>query len=236
MHNSYFWTNHIYKSHHVKYIGCSIYSPRIPVSAPSTDALDIDACTDVLVKGCRMEVNDDSVVLKGGKGPWADSAEENGANERIIVEDCESYYCHGGLTCGSESVHNRNVIFRRVKIHGLLNLLWLKMRPDTPQRYEYISVEDVEGSVNNLVNINPWTQFYDLKDREDIPLSYADNISMKNCNCQCKTFFNVKADTSQYILSNFTLENINVSAKEDGFSADKVENIVVKNVNVSITQ
>jgi hypothetical protein len=37
-------------------------------------------------------------------------------------------------------------------------------------------------------------------------------------------------------LAKRALENINVSAKEDGFSADKVVNIVVKNVNVSITQ
>ena len=234
--NSHFWTTHIYKCHHVKYIGCSIFSPRDPVKAPSTDAIDIDGCTDVLIKGCRMEVNDDSVVLKGGKGPWADKAPENGSNERIIVEDCESYNCHGGLTCGSESIHNKNVIFRRVKVHGLLNLLWLKMRPDTPQRYEYISMENVTGSVQHMVNINPWTQFYDLKDRKDIPLSYADHVRIRDCECECKIFFNVKADTSQYILSNFELENLKISTKESGFSEDKVENIVTNNVSVEIVK
>ena len=71
--NSHFWTTHIYKCDHVKYLNCQIYSPAGPVPAPSTDAIDIDVCTDVLVKGCYMEVNDDSVVLKGGKGPWADT-------------------------------------------------------------------------------------------------------------------------------------------------------------------
>ena len=45
--------------------------PAKPIKAPSTDAVDIDVCTDVLVKNCYLEVNDDSVVLKGGKGPWA---------------------------------------------------------------------------------------------------------------------------------------------------------------------
>ncbi len=86
--NAHFWTNHIYKSHHVKYLNCHIFSPAAPVKAPSTDAIDIDACSDFLVKNCYMEVNDDSVVLKGGKGPWADTLPENGANERIIIEDC----------------------------------------------------------------------------------------------------------------------------------------------------
>ena len=87
--NAHFWTTHVYKSNHVKYINCRIFSPASPVKAPSTDAIDIDVCTDFLVKNCYLEVNDDSVVLKGGKGPWADEAPENGSNERIIVEDFE---------------------------------------------------------------------------------------------------------------------------------------------------
>lgn len=66
--NAHFWTNHLYRCDHVKYLNCNIFSPATPVKSPSTDALDIDVCTDVLVKGCYMEVNDDSVVLKGGKG------------------------------------------------------------------------------------------------------------------------------------------------------------------------
>ena len=228
--NSHFWTNHIYKSNRVKYINCNIFSPAAPVKAPSTDAIDIDVCTDVLVKNCCLEVNDDSVVLKGGKGPWADSAPENGSNERIIVEDCSYGYCHGCLTCGSESVHNRNIIIRRIKISHAENLLWLKMRPDTPQHYEYITIEEIEGHINNFININPWTQFYDLKDRKDIPLSYADNITMRNCNCECDTYFNVQTDEDRYILSNFTFENLKIKARVNGFSENAIENATVNNV------
>lgn len=183
--NSHYWTNHIYKSDHIKYIDCTIFSPASSVKAPSTDAIDIDVCTDMLVKNCYLEVNDDSIVLKGGKGPWADSEPENGSNERIIIEDCEYGFCHGCLTCGSESVHNRNIIVRRIKIFNAINLLWLKMRPDTPQHYEYITVEDIEGKIESFINIHPWAQFFDLKDRKDVPLSYADNITMRNCKCVC---------------------------------------------------
>lgn len=211
--NSHFWTNHLYKCDHVKYINCRIFSPAEPIKAPSTDAIDIDACTDVLVKNCYMEVNDDAVVLKGGKGPWADQAPENGSNERIIVEDCEYGFCHGCLTLGSESVHNRNIIMRRIKVSEANNLLWLKMRPDTPQHYEYITVEDVEGSVINFLNINPWTQFFDLKGRTDMPVSVADHVTMKNCTCKCRTCFHVASDAEQYLLSDFVFENINVDAE-----------------------
>lgn len=233
--NSHFWTNHIYKCSRVKFINCNIFSPAFPIKAPSTDAIDIDVCSDVLIKSCRMEVNDDSVVLKGGKGPWADTAPENGINERIIIEDCSYGFCHGCLTCGSESVHNRNIILRRVNIERAHNMLWLKMRPDTPQRYEYITVENVSArNIDSFINIKPWTQFYDLKDRSDIPLSYADNITLKNCECECVTYFDVEADRSQYELTNFTLKNLKIKAKLSGFKEEMVENIIIDGVDIEI--
>lgn len=231
--NSHFWTNHIYKSNHIKFLNCKIYSPIEPVCAPSTDAIDIDVCTDVLVKNCEIAVNDDSVVLKGGKGPWADTAKENGSNERILVEDCEYGFCHGCLTCGSESVHNRNILVRRIKVSSGLNLLWLKMRPDTPQVYEYIKIEDVSGKIDNLVNINPWTQFFDLKGRTDKPISQAKNIFMSNCECECETFFNVKGAPEQYKLSNFNFDNITVTAENNSFDSSLVENFKIENVVVN---
>lgn len=230
--NSHFWTNHIYKCTRVKFIGCSIFSPIEPIGAPSTDAVDIDACSEVLIKGCKIAVNDDAVALKGGKGPYADTLPENGANERILIEDCDFGVCHSCLTCGSESIHNKNVLMRRISVDSAFNVLWLKMRPDTPQRYEYITIEKVKGNIENFININPWTQFYDLKDRKEIPLSYAEHITMRDCACNCEVYFNVKPDEKQYRLSDFTFENLKITAKENGFFAAAVKNMTVKNVIV----
>lgn len=223
--NSQFWTNHIYKCSHVRYINCSIFSPRMPVKAPSTDAIDIDACSCVLIKGCRMEVNDDAVALKGGKGPWADEAPENGANQNIIIEDCTFGFCHGCLTCGSESVHNRNIIMRRINVQDGYNLLWLKMRPDTPQRYEYILIEDVSGRTDNFININPWTQFFNLQGRSDVPLSYAGHIMMRQCQCECINAYNVQEAHEQYILEDIRLEDNCIKQSENhNLSEDNLSN------------
>ena len=231
--NSHFWTNHLYRCRFVKYLGCRILAPCAPVPAPSSDALDIDACSDVLVKNCYMAVNDDAVVLKGGKGPWADTDPQNGGNERILVEDCVYGHCHGCLTCGSESVHNRNILVRRIRMENTAAMLWLKMRPDTPQHYEYITVEEVSGSVTNMILIRPWTQFYDLKDRRDVPLSYADHITVRNGTATCGAFWNVVYDDAQYRLSDFTLENLTVAADDITFDPSGVENAVVSGVLVS---
>ena len=104
--NSPFWTNHLYRSHHVKYLGCYIYAPTSGFGkegkngAPSSDAIDIDVCHDILVSGCFMHVNDDAVVIKGGKGTYADKNPDNGPVYNVIVQDCEYGKVHGCLTLG----------------------------------------------------------------------------------------------------------------------------------------
>ena len=190
--NSPFWTNHVYKSHHIRFIDCYIYAPTEGIweqdaakGAPSSDAIDIDACTDVVVRGCYMHVNDDAVVLKGGKGTWADMDATNGDNQRILIEECTYGRVHGCLTLGSESLHNRNVILRRCKTTNADRVLWLKMRPDTPQHYEYVRVEDFTGKCRNFLLIRPWTQFYEKQERADMPLSQCNDVAFKNIRMEC---------------------------------------------------
>lgn len=232
--NSPFWTTHLYKCENVKLLNLYIYAPAAPVKAPSSDAVDIDVCTNVLIKNCYMSVNDDAVALKGGKGPTADKDENNGGNYNIIIEDCTYGFCHGALTCGSESVHNRNIILRRITINKAQRLLWLKMRPDTPQKYEYILVEDIKGSgITNFVYIQPWTQFFDLKGHPGPIMSYGNNITMRNIDLDCETVFNV-GTSEQYKLSDFTFENLNLRAsKRPEIKKELIENFTLKNVTVN---
>ncbi len=109
LHNSGFWTSHYYQCKNVKIMDLHIASPHEPVKAPSTDAIDLDVCSNVLIKGCYMAVNDDAIALKGGKGLFADTDPNNGENTNIIIEDCEFGFYHAALTCGSEAIHNKNI-------------------------------------------------------------------------------------------------------------------------------
>lgn len=211
--NSPFWTTHFYKCENVKLLNLDITSPSKPVRAPSTDAVDIDVCTNFLIKNCYMNVNDDAVALKGGKGPNADKDENNGANRNIIIEDCKyGSTCHSTLTCGSESILNHNVILRRSTSYGASIILHLKMRPDTPQHYEYILVEDIKGSAKVMLSIKPWNQFFDLKGEKDIKLSYANDIVLRNIELECNNAFGVEK-SDQYKLSNFVFENPNIKTE-----------------------
>lgn len=210
--NSPFWTNHVYKSHHIRFIDCYIYAPTEGIweqdaakGAPSSDAIDIDACTDVVVRGCYMHVNDDAVVLKGGKGTWADMDATNGDNQRILIEECTYGRVHGCLTLGSESLHNRNVILRRCKTTNADRVLWLKMRPDTPQHYEYITVENITGHCGRFLFVHPWTQFYKPEKRDDMPLSQCNHIVMRNIQVETPVMLDVEP-SDKYKLTDFWLE------------------------------
>lgn len=230
--NSPFWSCHLYHCERVKILNCRISAPAEPVKAPSSDAIDLDVCRDVVVRGCYMSVNDDAIALKGGKGPWADTLPENGPNECILIEDCTFGFCHSCLTCGSEAIHNRNILMRRIRVDEADRLLWLKMRPDTPQNYEYITIEDVRGNVGSFLYIQPWTQFFDLKGRRDTPLSYADHITMRRCEVDCKRFFEVKRADDQYRLSNFLFEELAIRAEEGSCDRTQVEHFEWRKVKL----
>lgn len=227
-----FWTTHLYKCSYLKLTNLRITSPHAPIKAPSTDAIDLDVCNNVLVKNCYMSVCDDAIALKGGKGPWADKDPNNGGNSDIIIEDCNYGFCHSALTCGSESIYNRNIIFRRCTVDKPNCLLRLKMRPDTPQKNEYILVEDIKGNVRSFLAIAPWTQFYDLKDRKYIPVSHSNNITMRNIDMDCDVFFDVRK-SDQYKLYDFCFENLTIRAKKGIIDKTMIDSFTMNNVKIN---
>ena len=234
LHNSGFWTTHLYRCNQVKILDVHIFSPAEPVKAPSTDAIDLDVCSNVVINGCYMEVNDDAVAIKGGKGPEADTDPTNGPNMNIIVANCTFGFCHSAVTCGSEAIHNRNIIVRDCKVDGPSRVLWLKNRPDTPQLYEYILVENITGKADRLVYAKPWRQFFDLQGRETPPMSISDNVTFKNIELECKIFADI--DVSEYDkLTNFTFENLKITAEKGELNRSLIEGIRIKNVVINGT-
>ena len=230
--NSPFWTNHLYRCEYVRYLGCHIFAPTSGIKAPSSDAIDIDVCQNVLVHGCYMSVNDDAVVLKGGKGTWADQDPNNGPNHNIIIEDCHYGRVHGCLTLGSESLHDRNVILRRCTFTDANRVLWLKMRPDTPQHYEYVTIEDVSGDCSSFLVVRPWTQFFKPENRPDMPLSTCNNITIRNAKVKSKNFFDV-GKSDKYKLTDFTFENCVVEDEKEAFDKTLIDNCVTKKLKIN---
>ena len=138
------------------------------------------------------------------------------------------------LTCGSESLHNHNIVLRNCEVKDATRMLWLKMRPDTEQNYEYITVEGIRGNVKSMLFVKPWTQFFDLKGRQDVPYSRSSNVTLRDIKIDCNIVFDVKSAIDQYSLKNFTFEDIDVTAtSKPEIHTEYVENFTLKNVKVN---
>ena len=176
----------------------------------------LDGCEDVHIKGCSFATCDDLISLKGGKGPWADEDPDNGADARILVEDCRFGHGPGVLVFGSECVKAEKVILRNSIVDGTDRLVWLKMRPDTPQEYRHVLVENITGRVKYGIFVKPWTQFFDLKGREDIPKSYASDILIRNCALDCNVARYIAEDPEQFELEDIVLKDNDLSCERSG--------------------
>lgn len=122
---------------------------------------------------------------------------------------------------------------RRIRVDSALNCLWLKLRPDTHQHYEYIAVEQVSGNVHSFINVKPWTQFFDLKGRTDLPRSSAHNITVQNCEIDCIICFDTEADPAHYTLSDFTFRNLNVTTRTRGDAEGCFDNLTLENCQIT---
>lgn len=230
--NSPVWTNHLYKCDHVRYLGVYVYAPTEGVKAPSSDAIDIDCGSDFLISGCYFNVNDDGVCVKGGKGTYADTMAVNGTVERVLIQNSHYRTVHSMLTLGSESLHDRNIVMRNCTADNVYCMLHLKMRPDTPQQYEFVTVDGIKGKTKSGLRIKPWTQFFKPLERNDMPKSWCRNIVLRNIDMDCQDFFEVGA-SDKYELSGFTFENINVEDKKNGFNKTTIANTTVNNVTIN---
>lgn len=230
LHNSGFWTTHLYQCNNVLIENCDIRSPYKPVPAPSTDGVDIDVCKKVTIRNCYISVNDDAVVLKGGKGPDAHNRAENGIVEDILIENCSFGESHGTLTLGSESIHARNIILRNCKVESAAPLIRFKMRPDTYQVFENILVENITGRSGPLISVAPWRQFFDMGGSSEKPFGILRNITLSNINVQASRLGEIEGNLAD-VVSNIVLKDSKITTTnptlKTKYPGVRVENVIV---------
>lgn len=110
--NSYFeagfWTVHILYSNQVTIDGILVNNNNAG-KGPSTDGIDIDSSTKILVENCDISCNDDNFCLKAGRD--ADGLRVNRPTEFVVIRNCIARQGDGLFTCGSETSGSiRNVV------------------------------------------------------------------------------------------------------------------------------
>lgn len=233
--NSGFWTNHLYRCDRVRYLDCRIVSPiQGDMRAPSSDGIDLDICNDVLVRGCYINVCDDGVCLKGGKGTYVDRDSTSGANSNIIVENCIfGPLTNAGITFGSEAWDCRNIILRDCRFDNSDHAVLFKMRPDTPQKYGYVLIENCTGSCKDAVEISTWSQFHAPVDRPDMPVSRVSNVTVRDLDLKCRGKLLKITRKHNFGMRDFTFRNIKAATRDGSFDTKPIHGATVKNVSVT---
>lgn len=231
--NSGFWNLHLYRCTEVTVDHCrfeALNGPK-PNNAPSSDGIDVDCSQDVTISHCFFSVGDDCIALKGTKGPFAMQDKDSPAVERISIQDCVFEAGGGIVTFGSEATIVRDVHVERC-ITRKPTVLRLKLRPDTPQQYENITLNDItmEGA-SVIFKVEPWSQYFDLKGQLP-PKSTVRNIKLSNVRGSGGSFGKIIGNPDTEI-SDIEVSDINVTLTSTAFELGDIKRLTFENVLVN---
>jgi alpha-L-rhamnosidase len=229
-----FWNLHLYRCRDVLIEGLRITIPSAVngLRGPSTDGIDVDSSQNVTIRKCYISTGDDDIALKGSKGPLADRDADSPPVENILIEDCEVGDGNGLVTCGSEATVVRHVTVRNCVMSGRATVLTLKLRPDTPQHYEDITLDGIRlAGGGRLLNVAPWTQFFDLQGRP-APSRTVNNVTLRNITGSYRALGTLRGNPGD-TLRDITLENIDVQLADEKFAPEGVTDLVLRNVTVN---
>ncbi len=141
-----FWTVQILYSNHIT-IDSLVIRNNVDGSGPSTDGIDIDSSSWILVENCDIDCNDDDFCLKAGRD--ADGIRVNRPTEYIVIHNCIARRGAGLITCGSETSGSiRNVLAYNMIANGTSNCINFKSAITRGGTVENIYVHDIE--MNNV--------------------------------------------------------------------------------------
>jgi alpha-L-rhamnosidase len=231
--DSQFWNLHLYNCDGVLVRQTRFEVPDDYRQAPSTDGIDIDSSRNIVVDGCFFSVTDDCIAAKGSKGPHAMDDLDSPPVEHIRVRNC--IYKRGGgvLTLGSEATIVRDVIVENCRITGNVRVATLKLRPDTPQHYEDITLRNItsESEAGAIVSVQPWSQYANLEG-EAPPKSSVRNLSLIGIKGRFASFGMIRPNPGQTEISHVLLKDFDVVLQQNklvtlGVRDLKYEDVIV---------
>lgn len=170
-----FWGIQLLYSTHCTVDGLTINN-NIGGRGPSTDGIDIDSSSHILVENCDIDCNDDNICLKAGRD--ADGLRVNRPTEYVVIRHCTARKGAGLITCGSETSGGiRHIVGYGLKAYGTSAVLRLKSALTRGGFVEQIYMTDVEAdSVRHVLaadlNWNPSYSYSKLPGKyegEEIP-------------------------------------------------------------------
>jgi hypothetical protein len=158
--NAGFWTVQLLYSTKITVDGIVVKNNE-DGKGPSTDGIDVDSSTWVLIQNCDIDCNDDDFCLKSGRD-W-DGLRVNKPTEYVVIRNCIARKGGGLLTLGSETSGGiRHVLAKNLQGFGTGNGLHIKSAVTRGGIVEDIWFKDIQlDSVGNVFQFNMnWNPSY----------------------------------------------------------------------------
>jgi len=249
-----FWTVQVLYSNHVTVDGLLIQN-NVGGHGPSTDGVDIDSSSWVLVENCDIDCNDDNFCIKSGRD-W-DGLRVNRPTEYVVIRKCLARRGAGLLTLGSETSGGiRHIVATGLRGKGTKNALNMKSavtRGGTVEDiyFENIAMDSIGTFLQVNMNWNPAYSYSKLPDgyneatipahwkklltkvepaAKGIPVFkdvYISNINIKSA----KTGINANGLAESKLIG-YHLKNVTVTAEKAGL-IDHAKGWEFKNVKIT---
>lgn len=247
-----FWTIQLLYSSYCTVNGVTIQN-NIDGHGPSTDGVDIDSSSYILVENCDIDCNDDNFCLKSGRD--ADGLRVNRPTEYVVIRNCISRAGSGLLTCGSETSGGiRYVLADGLKAKGTTVGIRLKSAMNRGGTTEHIYIknidmEEVKTVFEATVNWNPNYSYSILpkefegqelpehwhKMLEKVSLEegtpYFNNVYLSNFNIKNSQIFMTVSGSNNSRMKNFSFDNINARVQKIG-SISHAESWSFQSINI----
>ncbi|MES2374909.1 MAG: glycoside hydrolase family 28 protein [Bacteroidota bacterium] len=163
--NAGFWTVQLLYSHHITVDGLVIKNNE-DGNGPSTDGIDVDSSSWVLVENCDIDCNDDNFCLKAGRD-W-DGLRVNRPTEYVVIRKSLARRGAGLVTLGSETSGGiRHVLATDLIAHHTDNGLRIKSATTRGGTIEDIyftncTMDSVRNVFSFTLNWNPAYSYSEL--------------------------------------------------------------------------
>lgn len=251
-----FWGIQVLYSNHCTVDGLTINN-NIGGHGPSTDGIDIDSSSFILIDNCDVDCNDDNICLKAGRD--ADGLRVNRPTEYIVVRNCIARKGAGLITCGSETSGGiRNVLGYNLQAYGTSAALRIKSALNRGGLVENIFMTDVVAdSVKTVLvadlNWNPSYSYSTLPEQfigKDIPEHWKvmltpvepkekgypqfRNVYLSNVKATANQFISTSGWNDTLRLENFQVYNVQAEVQRAG-KVDLTDSFILKEIKLRIT-
>jgi polygalacturonase len=236
--NAGFWTVQLLYSHHLT-VDSIIIKNNEDGHGPSTDGVDVDSSSWVLIENCDIDCNDDNFCLKAGRD-W-DGLRVNKPTEYVVIKKCVARRGAGLVTLGSETSGGiRYILATDLVAKNTDNGLRLKSATTRGGIIENIYFQNSKlDSVKNVFQFNlNWYPAYSYSELpkgynyDSVPahwkvilqkvtpvekgIPHAKNFYVNNITAANSGNAYVAGGLEQSLLSNFVFSNCNIAAENIG--------------------